>query len=240
MADLPTKETIIWRYMGFDKFLDLLLTNTIKFSRASIATDKHEISWILEVLKKNQDFEKDIEGATFHIQNLRNSTYISCWVNKQNESRSFWASYLDLSKQGVAIKTTVGDFIDSIDWEGKGFDYNRIDYRDKFDNEEIQSNITAVNTKNPAYVDENEIRFTINSLNELSIPHDPIEKVLEKLSLQYKLGNVLSRKVDLFRLVSELIISPYSSSWQKDNIVKLIHDYRPELISRITDSTIME
>lgn len=89
MANRPTKETVIWRYIGLDKFLDLLLTSTNKFSNASIATDRNEISWILENLKRNPDFEKHSEGATLFIESLRRTTYISCWVENKGESRSF-------------------------------------------------------------------------------------------------------------------------------------------------------
>lgn len=240
MVNRPTKETLIWRYIGLDKFLDLLLTSTIKFSRASIATDRNEISWILENLKRNPDFEKHSEGAKLFIESLRRTTYISCWVENKDESRSFWASYLDLNKQGVAIKTTVGDFIDSVDWNGKGFDYQKIAYRSDFTIEEIQSQIIAVNTKNPAYKDENEIRFSISGLNELSTPFDSIEKIQENFRQSNNLGNVLSRKVDLSNLISELVISPYCSPWQRENIVRLIQDYQPGISSRITESTIKE
>lgn len=240
MVNRPTKETLIWRYIGLDKFLDLLLTSTIKFSRASIATDRNEISWILENLKRNPDFEKHSEGAKLFIESLRRTTYISCWVENKDESKSFWASYLDLNKQGVAIKTTVGDFIDSVDWNGKGFDYQKIAYRSDFTIEEIQSQIIAVNTKNPAYKDENEIRFSISGLNELSTPFDSIEKIQENFRQSNNLGNVLSRKVDLSNLISELVISPYCSPWQREIIVRLIQDYQPGISSRITESTIKE
>lgn len=120
----PSNETIIWRYIGLDKFIDLLLTRTIKFTLVSIASDKNEINWILKTLKESK--ENPI-GAINHIRNLRNSTYISCWTMKDYESRSLWATYLDSTKQGVAIKTTVGKFIESVEWNEFGFDFRIVD-----------------------------------------------------------------------------------------------------------------
>lgn len=42
----PSDDTVIWRYIGLDKFLDLLVTSTIKFTSTSIALDKNEIKWV--------------------------------------------------------------------------------------------------------------------------------------------------------------------------------------------------
>lgn len=237
-------ETIIWRYIGLDKFLDLLLTNTIKFTRASIASDKNEIKWILKSLEKSDEYKYESEDAIKHIETLRDSMYISCWTMKDNESRPLWATYLDNSKQGVAICSTVGKFIDSIEWEDFGFDYRIVDYRNDFDFKELQNNTIAINTKNIAYREESELRFCV-SCNESTLPRilefKSIHKINDsRLRKRSKDKTVVKLDVDLEKLVSGIMISPYSSKWQKDNIIRLIKDYKPELIGRIIDSTINE
>lgn len=237
----PQKDSIIWRYLGVDKFIDLLLTGTIKFTLVSIAYDKNEINWILKTLI---DSKEDPKGAAYHIRNLRNSTYISCWTMKENESRSLWATYLDSTKQGVAIKTNVGKFIESIEWKQFGFDYRIVDYRNKFNPEELQNNITIINTKSTAYIEESEVRFYISGFNTIDTSLDDPKKYHEDL-LKYINGSenrekVISLKINLDSLVSELMISPYSSKWQKDNLIKLIEDYKPKLLNRVTNSIVNE
>ena len=83
----PSDGTIIWRYMGLDKFLDLLLNDTITFTKVSIASDKNEIKWILKNLEDTDEYKTHSEGATKHIEKLRDTSYISCWTMKERESR---------------------------------------------------------------------------------------------------------------------------------------------------------
>ncbi len=218
--------------MGLDKFIDLLITKTLKFTVVSIATDKNELQWILKSLRDSPEYKKHNDGVSFYITRLRNTTYISCWTMKKTESRSLWATYLDATKLGVAIKSTVGDFIDSLNWNNYGFDYRIVDYRNDFDFEEIQSSIIVTNTKNSAYKDESEIRFyvTHNELinyNSIVIDNSPRDKTI-------------SFDVELPNLIQELMISPYCAKWQRDNIISLVENYQPELIEKISKSTIYE
>ncbi|WP_169817497.1 hypothetical protein [Algoriphagus vanfongensis] len=228
----PSKEEIIWRYIGLDKLIDLLITKTLKFTVVSIASDKNELQWILKSLKDSPEYDKHNEGASFHINWLRNTTYISCWTMKETESRSLWATYLGFDKIGVAIKSTVGNFIDSLNWNNYGFDYRIVDYRNNFNFEEIQSNIIVTNTKNTAYKEESEIRFYVThkdliNYDKLVINDNPKDKVI-------------SFEVDLSHLIQELMISPYCAKWQRDNIIRLVEKYQPNLTNKISESTIYE
>jgi hypothetical protein len=240
----PSNESIIWRYIGLDKFIDILLTGTIKFTLASIATDKNEINWILKNLEESKEFETHAESASLHIKNLRNSTYISCWTMKENESRSLWATYLDSTKQGVAIKSNVGNFIKAVEWNKFSFSYSIVDYRNEFHFEELQNNLVIINTKNKAYEEEAEVRFFITGLDEIITQFDKPE-IKHRILMDYLNGTeshkkIISLKIDLDLLISELMISPYSSDWQKKNIIQLIKDYKPELLDRLSNSSVNE
>ncbi|MFI2743376.1 hypothetical protein ACG2LH_11600 [Zhouia sp. PK063] len=240
----PSDETIIWRYMGLDKFLDLLINDTITFTKATIASDKNEIKWILKNLEETDEYKTHSEGAIKHIEKLRDTSYISCWTMKERESRPLWATYLDNSKQGVAIKTTVKKLINSIVWDDFDPSYQIVDYRDDFVFEELQSLNIAINTKNPAYLEESEVRFHI-FCDDNHLPDRPefegIKNIVErKLTKRSENGKTLKFDINLNSLVSNIMISPYCSSWQRKNIEKLIENYHPELINRILESTIME
>ena len=58
----PPKEKVIWRYLSIDKYLDLITTQTIKFTQVDIAADQLEISLMLNRLEKSGslDGKKDI------------------------------------------------------------------------------------------------------------------------------------------------------------------------------------
>ena len=240
----PSHDSIIWRYLSLDKFIDIILTQTIKFTIASIASDKNEVKWILKNLENTKEYKTHSEGALKHINKLRNSTYISCWVMKENESRSFWASYLDSDKQGIAIKSNVGSFVNAVEWNKFKFTCNIVDYRNEFNFEELQSNSIAINTKNKAYKEEDEVRFTINGLDEILSHREPADSYIQKFDEYHKDVNnrkkVIELKINLDVLTKEIMISPYCSEWQKKNIIKLINDYNPELLDRITNSEINE
>lgn len=238
---IPKETDIIWRYIGLDKLIDLLITGTFKFTLASIAADKNEISWILNCIQKDhQGSFEHFQSAKFFIGSLRSSTYISCLTKKEKESRSLWANYIDSTKQGVAIKSTVGDFIKSISWNGHSFTRHIVDYRDEFDPEELQINTTIINTKSSAYLEESELRFTVSGLKTIPIvPPYQFGKAVRDYQNSEK-PKTLEFEVDLNKLVREIFISPFCDSWQRDNISQLIIDYRPELSERIKNSIINE
>ena len=156
---------------------------------------------------------KTNKNAKLHIDKIRHSTYISCWTKKEHESRSLWANYMDSSKQGVAIKSTVYDFKESIEWGNYGFSSHIIDYRNEFNIEELQSNIIVLNTKSTAYIEETEVRFTINGVYD--IPYKTPEKYSEDLIQYYNSvktrPKVIEVKIDTHKLINELLISPFCS-----------------------------
>ena len=50
--DIPHGNTVIWRYVGLDKFLDLLISQELFFSNAAKMSDKYEGL----IPKRNQDY----------------------------------------------------------------------------------------------------------------------------------------------------------------------------------------
>lgn len=84
--------------------------------------------------------------------------------------------------------------------------------------EELQSNIIITNTKTTAYREETEIRFDINGIYE--IPFTTSAKFNHSL-INYRKDSANRKKtieleINFESLVSEIFISPYCSSWQKN------------------------
>lgn len=240
----PPREKVIWRYLSLDKYLDLLYSQTIKFTQVEIAADKFEISLMLNRLEKNGSLEGKeniLSGARHFINTMRKSHYISCWTGKEHECRSLWFSYLGGSKLGVAIKTTVGQFLDNVVWEDYGYDYNEVVYRDSFEEpEELQSNIILLNSKALAYSAESEVRFSTNESliqlpeGELSGTNPPIQIDIDTLP------KVISFEADLESMINEVWLSPYCQEWQLEMLKDVTGKLAPSLSNKIKKSDVNE
>jgi len=230
--------------MSLDKYIDLLLTESMKFTQIEIAADQLETSLMLNRLEKSgvlSGKRTTFKGADFHIARLRKSHYISCWTGKESECRALWFSYLGGSRLGVAVKTTVGDFLESVNWGSYGYDCREVAYRDNFeDPEELQNNSTLLNTKAPAYSSEEEIRFCINE-DLLKLPEGNLSSKNPPIEIDPNaLPKVISLGLNLESLVKEIWISPYCEDWQIDTISELTYKLAPELRERMQRSDLVE
>lgn len=127
---LPEKlESKIWRYMDFTKFISMLDTGALFFTRADSFGDRFEGTWprpsadaLITSLKEMQ--EKGLEicgGETGALQDwkrvsmaMRKLIAINCWHLSEHESEAMWKLYLK-SNEGIAVQSTVKRLIDSLD-----------------------------------------------------------------------------------------------------------------------------
>lgn len=240
----PPRDTIIWRYVSLDKYLDLLVSRTIKFTQVAIAADQLETSLMLKRLEEYgalEGKEHILSGANFHIDTVKKSHYISCWAGKEHECRSLWFAYLGESRIGVALKTTVGQLLEGIEWGDYGYDFRKVVYRNDFsDPEELQINTTLLNAKAPAYSSEAEIRFCVSESlislpqGELS-PHNPPVEIDPNT-----FPPVLSFNLNLDAVVDEIWLSPYCQSWQIDTLTKITNRLAPNLRDKMKRSDLNE
>src|SRR4051812_1971046 len=104
----PKDNMPIWRYLSFDKFVNFLIHREIQFTRASLLTDQNE----LRLLDTPKDEPKLAPGKAKQLEKrigtLRDTTFVSCWSMGKSESYPLWKIYLGGSRNGVAIRTTVG------------------------------------------------------------------------------------------------------------------------------------
>lgn len=120
---IPSDETVIRRYLTFDRFESLLEESGLWFSRIDGFSDQFEAT----LPKPNADLRDavkhlsgtDTEGVD-HNEKMRDrrdeKTYINCWRIGEDESAVFWDAYIG-NELGLAVETTVGDFRRAIDME---------------------------------------------------------------------------------------------------------------------------
>lgn len=158
--DFPevSRQTIIWQYMPLSKFICLLRGRMLYFNRVDNFKDKTECT-LTAIDKKVFRYTKDAE---WYWERERKLHFISCWVESDYELALMWDTY---GKNGVAIKTTVGDLIDSLAVDTEHYQYlARVKYIDgQF--ESSQEMGTPINflkiplSKRKFYEQEKEIRL---------------------------------------------------------------------------------
>jgi hypothetical protein len=240
----PHGNTVIWRYVGLDKFLDLLISQELYFSNAAKLSDKYEGL----IPKRNQDYllktfknkGLSIEQAEFerqktlkNIHDLKALTLLNCWTINQSESYALWKIYLGGSKSGVAIRTTVSKLTKAIK---KGNDpykediyISKVKYTDFIkDNPENRFNI--ITTKNKFYEYEKELR--------LFIFHNPSES--DNNNLPYDISEGRRLKIDLNELIDEIYLSPFVGKWFDTTLIAILNTINPELSKKIKNSEILD
>ena len=110
------EDLIIWRYMDFEKFLNLINQQALYFCRVDKLGDGYEgivQPAIIERWKKEFQDEFDAKGISddsfiksIGEDNLlwRTCTMVNCWTMEQNESVAMWKMYAK-NNLGIAIKT---------------------------------------------------------------------------------------------------------------------------------------
>ncbi len=85
---------LVWRYINLAKFLDLLQTSELHFTRLDRLDDPYEIALSKAVSARMAECDRE---ANQH-------TYVNCWYEGQYESAAMWSIY---SKEGgVAIQSS--------------------------------------------------------------------------------------------------------------------------------------
>ena len=115
----PWGTSIVWRYMGLDKFLDLIANSRLYFANVHNLTDQYEASLPADLARKHTELAEkeqageltEAEQALFEKMNqaIRASTLVNCWSIGKTESYALWKVYLGGAQAGVAIRTRLNN-----------------------------------------------------------------------------------------------------------------------------------
>ena len=210
---LKDKDTV-WRYMGFEKFANILATGSLFFSSADKYDDKFE-GYIPELIMR------DYKSAdTLFLPELRQYIMCTCWHRSDEESMAMWDKY-HLRNNGIAIKTTMGNLKNSLPdkpniFIGKvDYDVESIENQNQIKMPEDTENLLYYPYfyKRKPFEYEQEVRAIIDIA---SIPRDG----------SYEFGKPL--KIDIQTLIgenSEVIVSPHADEWIADTLEKIVKQY---------------
>ena len=197
----PKDKDTVWRYMNFEKFANILGTESLFFSRADQYDDKFE-GYIPESI------EVSYQSAGIHIDPNIFRPYVmcNCWHHGEEESMAMWDKY-HLRNSGIAIKTTLENLGNSLPDEPNVF-IGQVEYIENHNQIEIPENPSMASLvysyyfyKRTPFEYEQEVRAIIDIA---SIPRDT----------PYEFGTPVEINVEtLMSENSEVIVSPHADEW---------------------------
>jgi hypothetical protein len=217
----PDESVKVWRYMDFTKFVSLIDSRRLFFSRADHVGDPFEGSWprmnlqaLQQLIKQappehHQLFASSYAGMSRVYKEWLKFSAINCWHMNEHESAAMWKLYLK-SNEGIAVQSTYQSLRDSLIDEEKAFlgIVKYIDYeKDSIDSANVFS---AFVHKRKSFEHEREVRALV-----LKVPARDEETIAHGLKI----------KVDLERLVKAIYVAPSAPSWFAELVDALIQRY---------------
>ncbi|WP_067730854.1 DUF2971 domain-containing protein [Oceanobacillus damuensis] len=208
----------IWRYMNFSRFVNLLDSNSLFFSKPSSFRDPYEGSYSEVDIKRiigepdsfvpniKSDYDDKRQQLMKKSKLLLDLVGVSCWHLNNNESAAMWDLYLR-SGDGIAIKSNVSNLIRSI--TSDDVFYGQVQYIDY--TKEITSNNTyeSLFYKRSSFSHENEFRLIC------------FESIEEPYFKNY--GTL--QKCDINLLIDEIYVSPLAPRWFTDTVRSVSDKY---------------
>jgi hypothetical protein len=240
----PHDDTVIWRYLALDKFLDLLLNTRLHFTNVSALTDQYEATLpelnvdghrhaLQQKGRTGQDLDERVEYYRWQMNSLRSGTLLNCWSAGPDESFALWRIYLANSHSGVAIRSTVGRLRQAIELGNDPYPddvyLGQVRYSDRIAEEE-PSRYSVILTKTRFYTFEHEVRLFV-----LEFPMSE-----GGISRPYRISEGRTIQVDLETLIDRIYLSPFAGAWFEPTFRKLVTTTCPPMTDRIVRSAVRD
>src|SRR6476660_3965684 len=101
----PPRDTPIWRYIDFVRFVAMLNAGGLFFSRADLLGDPFEGTFSPQSVEEfclatRRPYEQGRAWAEV-LRDLRKNSYVSCWHESEVESAALWSLY----GNSIALRT---------------------------------------------------------------------------------------------------------------------------------------
>ena len=211
--ETPPHTCTIWRYISFARFVWLIAKESLYFSRL----DQHD-DWWEGLLPKNWNIE--------YQKYVRFAKYINCWHMNVSESDAMWKLYGNSAGETVAIRTTVDRLIKSLEKSDIPVYIGKMKYEER---DRPEGNLyLPVTYKRRPFRHEKELRLCISSESNDNPPDlTQLKQALGSLGIHYQSDMEILKeigdkgipvRVDLDRLIREVIICPNRSPSLKDSV----------------------
>jgi len=215
--------TKIWRYMDFTKFVSMLETRALYFSRADLLGDPFEGSKTDYKVNRllNSAFEQVSHSSKFNeIQ--RELVYINCWHMNQVESAAMWQLYAR-TEEAVAIQSTFSKLEESVGDVSTVCLVRYIDYeRDPIGGAHV---LPRYIHKRKSFAHEKEVRAII--CDQIDVDR-LLDRAADKdVPLNQAPGKQI--EIDLNDVLEKIFVAPDSPPWFFDLVKKIAVKYGIDL-----------
>jgi hypothetical protein len=250
--EIPDNNQKIWRYMEFSKYIDMLNTNTLYFTRADKFEDPYDCSWMLFLGESQKQLSSEypqIKERTRQVNIFeRLFVYLNCWHMNDVESAALWKLYSENKYETIAIQSTFGKLNSEIEhkWPRDGIRISKVKYDIENAGELIgnhpESRLFSVLGwaniiyKRPSFAHERELRAFIYQGFDKEIK----EKVLRN---EAHLGKLMKERFEFIRIPiapANLIEKVYVSPLAKDSFVELVRNISDVLKDRVLKSNLYD
>ncbi len=217
-CELPADESKIWRYLDLPKFLSILESNSLYFTRSDKFEDPYEGTlpkWTSSNIQTTFSEYNNSEEMAAEMLNLidanRKMTLINCWYSSEYESDGMWKIY---SQNGIAIQSTVSRFKDCFQKGEENINISLVKYID-FNDEGLHffNALAPFFYKRKSFEHEKEIRAIFWNTRE-GTTEEEIEKMTEDDYRPIKIvehGKLIP--VNLSLLIETIYVSPQAPFW---------------------------
>jgi hypothetical protein len=205
------KNTLVWRYMNTDKFVEFIRHSALYLPRVKDFNDKKE-GILTYAETRKLDEQESIEKSL--VNSMRNRVYVSSWHINDYESYAMWKLYAG-DEEGVAIQTTYKSLaVSAINPSpinklmiGK---VRYIDFKDtKLIDRPLSAKKERFMRKDKSFSFENEVRIITF-----------LEKSNEECAY-------ILLKVDLEKIIKKIYVNPSAPDWYYEAIKYLISTHSP-------------
>lgn len=219
------ESTLVWRYMDLSKFLSLLETSSLYFTRSDKFIDPYE-GTIPKINSENIstyftefDNASEMQNELLNLFDInRKLTLINCWYQSEHESDAMWQLY---SNNGIAIQTTFGKLKSSFNNSDDEVLIGQVKYIDY--NKEGMFYLNALTPflfKRISFEHENEIRAVIWNV-QTNRPIDEDDKVAIDIIDHGKFS-----KIEIETLIERIYVSPTAPSWFHKLVISIVNRYK--------------
>lgn len=251
----------IWRYLSTSQLIAILENDSLWFTR----TDEYEDPWEGELPGEPESYlDSYTSGDGVPVQSMtyigsqdtfrlnrpydrfttfKKSFFHNSWNYKEYESKAMWDGK-SMDGEGVAIRTTAENLKEAFsDFEYEAVFIGMVDYGN-YDEDVVAVDESAwlnVHLHKPAeFKEEQELRASLSLIpveGEDTFFHNSQFEDGETVQLDWdSQPKGVNVPIDVNALIEEVYLSPYSASWQKDAISKLLETHGVD--ATVSESTI--
>lgn len=202
---IPSDDTVIWKYLDLSKFLDLLICKRMFMARSDKFEDKYEGTFSEPTYEEIKKLLADNPKYLDVYKNKRKNIVISSWHANWYESYAMWQVFTK-NNEGLAIQSTIKRLKNAL-IEPQVDQYigevNYIDY--KKEHIPFQDDFFPFLFKRKSFQYENEIRV----LTDVT----PIDLTVNE---------GVKIEVDINQMIEKLYIHPKSEKWYKKLVTEMV------------------